>query len=509
MKSTVSFTKSAHSYLCSLMLGWVFLVVMILAAGHQAIAQPATKEAENNPPSYTIEGAVQNAGRFPLDKNFRIKNAIEVSGGLTKDADRKRSEIIRFNKRQKAYYTIYFKADSALSGDPTDNFVLLDKDRIIIHTIRNKIDQGRAEAKKIRQENVFIAGEIANPGSYIYAGEMTVWDLVLKGGGTLKTSYPEQAEILSVLSGAGKTSGTDRKFINLKKAMEGDPAHNVRLRPHDRLVVRSIPEGARPLQTVCVFGEIRLPGIYAITKGERLSSVIRRAGGFGPDAYLRAAVFARERVRELQQSSLEEIAARIERDLSAQNLVIAGKWKSAKDAPNQKTEAEAKMKLLRQVKTIRATGRITVAIIGEEKLKGSPHDIELENGDSLYIPQMPDMVNVLGAVNAEGSYDHEGKLAYRDYIAMAGGYLRTADDTAVFVIKADGSTRRLAAPFFEWNNKWNRLEIGGSSRESQIIDPGDIIVAPERIARPSWLRDIHGITQTLMNNGIIAPQALR
>jgi polysaccharide biosynthesis/export protein len=496
LKNTARSTKPIHSYLWYLTFVLILLFIMISVLGRQAIAQQAPAEAENNRPSYAIEGEVQNAGHFPLAKNFRVKNAIRASGGLTKDADGKRAEIIRYNKRQKAYYTIYFQADSALSGDPTDNFVLLDKDRIIIHSVREKVDKPRAVAKaepqKARQENVFIAGEIAKPGAYPYKEDMTVWDLVLKSGGTLKTSYPEQAEILSSPSGVGKPSGTDRKIINLKKAMEDDPAHNLPLHLNDRLVVKSSPDGGKPLPTVCLSGEVQLPGKYSITKEERLFSVIERAGGFASSAYLRAAVFTKERVRKLQQSSLEELAARLEGDLPAKN-----------------TDPESKGNLLRQIKTLKATGRIKVGVTGADMQMERARDIELEDGDSLYVPSLSDTVRVAGAVKSEGSYDHNGQSDYRDYIEAAGGYTPTADESAALVIKVDGSTQKVAKEFFDWSSKRKRLEIGGSRYAKQIIEPGDVIVVPERIVRPAWLREIRDITQALMNNGIVAPSEIK
>ena len=466
----------------------VFLMVLIFTAGSQAMAQQPPGEDASVQPSYTIEGAVQKPGRFPLVKNYRVKTAITAAGGLTKDADPKRSEIIRFNKRQKMHYTIYFQADSALSGDPTDNFVLLDLDRLIIPSVR--VAQPPAEVKtepqKARQENVFIAGEIAKPGAYPYKEDMTVGDLVLKSGSTLQTSYPEQAEILTSVAGTGKPSGTQRKIINLKKAMEDDPAHNVPLHPNDRLVVKSVPDDGKITPTVCLTGAVVLPGKYPIAKGERLFSVIERAGGYVSEAYPRAAVLTKERVRKLQQSNLDQTAGWIERELSAKN-----------------TDTEAKAKLLGQIKTLKANGRIKVAVTGVDMQQGRTPDIELEDGDSLYVPALSDVVRVAGAVKTEGLYNHNGQSAYPDYIEAAGGFTRTADESAVFVVKVDGSTQNVGKAFVEWSHKRMRLEIGGSKYASLIIEPGDVIVVPERIVSPVWLREIRDNIQALMHNGVV------
>lgn len=493
----------------------ILFIIILLMPGSKVAAQQVSGAAETIQPFYTIEGGVSKPGRFPLAKNFRVKNAILAAGGLTKDADRKRAEIIRFNKRQKVYYTIYFQVESALSGDPTDNFVLLDKDRIIIHSVREKVDEQRAEPKaepqKVKQASVFIAGEIAKPGAYHYQEGMTVVDLVSKSGSTLETSYPEQAEILSTVSGSGKSSGEERKIINLKKAMEDDPAHNVPLRPNDRLVVQSIPDGDKAMPAVCLTGGVVLSGKYPITKGERLFSVIERAGGYTRDAYPRAAVFVRERVRKLQQSSLEEMAARIERELASGNFAADGKSKSTGNAAEKNTDTEVKMKLLLQIKTLRANGRIKVVVTGvdmqKERVSRVP-DIELEDGDSLHIPSLSDAVRVTGAVNSEKSFHHNGQSDYRDYIEAAGGYTPTAEESDAFVIKVDGSTQHVGKAFVEWSKKRSRLEIGGSRYSNKIIEPGDVIVIPERFSRCARLQEIYVLTRTLINNGIVAPYEL-
>jgi protein involved in polysaccharide export with SLBB domain len=523
----------------------LFTFLLILLAGQQALAQTAVSGAENDKPSFTIEGEVLHAGSFPLTKNFRVKDAVKASGGLTKDADSGRAEIIRFNKRQKNYYTIYFQVANALSGDLTDNFVLLDKDRVVIH----KIQKGATLAQPERR-SVSISGQIAKPGDYPYTVGMTVKDLVLAGGNTLKTSYPDEAEIFSIVSDGDKLYSSNRKIIHLQKAMEGDPKHNIKLKPDDRLFIKMIPDVDALLESVSVTGEFRLPGKYPITKGERLSSVIMRAGGYGPNAYLRGAVFNRERVRQFQQISLDRMIALLERDLQEQNPSITTGAQSAEEEQkknleadgktslfrNMKTtvvraggyglnaytqgafwtpqfqkstlwkmtmqlerdlkkhpEADLKMKLLRDLKAIKAKGRIPVALKHVRLMMQSSDDVELENGDTLYLPPNPGIVKVAGAVAREGSYLYHEKWDYRDYIAAAGGYTGNADKWDIFIIKADGISQRPTTNFFE------RL----CKKEDMDIESGDVIVAPEGTTRPAWFREIADIIQIFKNEGVV------
>jgi len=522
----------------------LLIFFLLLLACQIAAAQAPVSGAESKP-SYTIEGEVLHAGSFPLAKDFRIKDAVKASGGLTKDADSGRAEIIRFNKRQNNYYTIYFQAANALSGDLTDNFILLDKDRVVIH----KIQKGAAPAPSERK-SVSISGQIAKPGDYAYTAGMTVKDLVLAGGNTLKTSYPDEAEIFSIVLDGDKLYSSDRKIIHLGKAMEGDPAHNIQLKPDDRLFIKMIPDADAHLASVSVSGEFRLPGKYPIKKGERLSSVIMRAGGYGPNAYLRGAVFNRERVRQLQQISLDRMIALLERDLQEQhsitttgaqsaeeeqkkNLEADGKtglfrnmttavvraggygldaytqgafwtpgfqqstlWKMTmqleRDLKKQ-TEPDLKIKLLRDLKAIKAKGRIPVALKHARLMMQSSDDVELENGDTLYLPTNPGVVKVAGAVAREGSYPCNEKWDYRDYIAAAGGYTGNADKWDIFIIKADGISQRPTTNFFEKLCK----------KEDMRMESGDVIVAPEGSSRPAWLREIADIIQIFKNEGVV------
>lgn len=520
------------------------ILLLILLACQLAVAQTPVSGAESKP-SFTVEGEVLHAGSFPLTKDFRIKDAVKASGGLTKDADSGRAEIIRFNKRQNNYYTIYFNVANALSGDLTDNFVLLDKDRIVIH----KIQKGAAAAQ-LERKSVSISGQIARPGDYPYTVGMTVKDLVLAGGNTLKTAYPDEAEIFSIVFDGDKLYSSDRKIIHLQKAIEGDPAHNIQLKPDDRLFIKMIPNVDAHLASVSVSGEFRLPGKYPITKGERLSSVIMRAGGYVPNAYLRGAVFNRERVRQLQQISLDRMIALLERDLQEQHSITTTGAQSAEEEQKKHldadgktnlfqqmkttvvraggygldaytqgafwtpgfqqstlwkmtmqlekdlkkhSEADLKIKLLRDLKAIKAKGRIPVALKHVRLLMQSSDDVELENGDTLYLPPNPGVVKVVGAVAREGSYPYRENGDYRDYIAMAGGYTGNADKWDIFIIKADGNAQKPTTNFIE------RL----CKKEDMDIESGDIIVAPVGINRPAWLREIDDIIQIFKNEGVV------
>jgi len=445
-----------------------------------------------------IENKMKLACTISLAGNMRVKDAILSAGGLTSDSYLEKGEIVRTN-RQRDYKTFYFDVERAMADDPLQNLALQDQDRIVIHSVW----------EQTYKKHVSVDGDVAKPGNYQYTDGMTVRDLVFKGGNILESAYVEEAEISSIVVEQGrKTSKTERRMINLKKALEGEPAENVVLSPYDRLFVKRIPEWGA-MKFVTVSGELKFPGRYAVHKGEKLSSLIERAGGYAPGAYLRGAVFTRQSVRELQQQGLEEMTRRLEKELLVQGSASVSAALSAEEIRAKEVEMAQKQKFIETLRALKAQGRMAIRLANLRLLKGSEYDIELEDGDRLHIPQRQNVVNVMGAVMAQASYVYLDRFTYKDYIGMAGGYARYADEDSTFVLKADGSARRLARGFVSWNDNRSRWELAAFGEEIKDIEPGDVIVVPEEFGRVAWLREIRDITQIVMNTAVVAAVVLK
>ena len=445
-----------------------------------------------------IENKMKIACTISLAGNMRVKDAILSAGGLTSDSYLEKGEIVRTN-RQRDYKTFYFDVERAMADDSGHNLELQDQDRIVIHSVW----------EQTYKKNVSVDGDVAKPGNYQYTDGMTVRDLVFKGGNILESAYVEEAEISSIVVERGrKTSKTERRVIHLKKALEGDPAENVILSPYDRLFVKRIPEWGA-MKFVTVSGELKFPGRYAVHKGEKLSSLIERAGGYAPGAYLRGAVFTRQSVRELQQQGLEEMTRRLEKELLVQGSASVSAALSAEEIRAKEVEMAQKQKFIETLRALKAQGRMAIRLANLRLLKGSEYDIELEDGDRLHIPQRQNVVNVMGAVMAQASYVYLDRFTYKDYIGMAGGYARYADEDSTFVLKADGSARRLARGFVNWNDNRSRWELAAFGEEIKDIEPGDVIVVPEEFGRVAWLREIRDITQIVMNTAVVAAVVLK
>ena len=439
-----------------------------------------------------LDEKLKVAIRIDLVGNMKVKDAILNAGGLTANASMESGEIIRQYPNNE-FRTTYFNVARAMEGDPRDNLLLQDKDRIVIHSI----------LEKNPRKNIFVTGDVTKPGTYQFTENMTVRDLIFKAGNVLESAYLDEAEITSVSVVNGRLGDLSHRKVNLKKALEGDAGHNVTLLPNDRLHVKQIAD-YHNVRFITLSGQMAFPGKYPFRKGERLSDIIERAGGFTPHAYLRGAQFTRVRVKELQQQGLKEMADRMERELLSGGAEQFATAVSKEEIAAKQGELEQKKKFVDTLRKTRATGRMTVYVADAGKLRNTEYDFELEDGDTLYVPERNSVVNVVGSVMSQSSHLYSENLSHQDYIDASGGYSYYADASNVYILKVDGGARRLSKNFIGWNSSRSRWEMTAYGSGVKDIEPGDTIVVPEKIERIAWLREIKDITQILMNIAVVA-----
>lgn len=435
-------------------------------------------------PLVAIAGSVNNPAIYELKNEKTVSQVIEIAGGLNAVAFHGRVQIERIvdNNRQ-----VVFESD--LSDAKTKEMTLRPGDMV-------KVYQVIQDKRTIR-----LSGAVQREGTYGFTPGMTIRDLINMSGGLKYYAYTKEAELtrLSVLETGPKT---EKITIDLEKALSGDKQNNITLQENDYIFIRPIPEW-QTNRTITVQGEVKFPGTYPIGKGERLASVLERAGGYTDRAYLRSAIFTRERVRELQQKNLDELVARLEREILSVSSGQIATATTQEEVQARKAEAEQKQKFIESLKRLRATGRLTIRLGHLRLLKGSEYDIELEDGDNLYIPMLNNVVNVAGSVMTQGSFVYSENLSYKDYIDMSGGYTRYADESNIYILKVDGSAMKPKGSIF-WNSNRSRWELTAFGETIKEVEPGDTVVVPEKIERVAWLRDIKDITQILANVALTA-----
>ncbi|HLZ19286.1 MAG TPA: hypothetical protein VKO67_06720, partial [Smithellaceae bacterium] len=229
-----------------------------------------------------------------------------------------------------------------------------------------------------------------------------------------------------------------------------------------------------------------------------------RAGGFTPFAYLRGAMFTRLRVKQLQQKGLEEMTARMERELLSAGSEQLATALSKEEIAAMQVELQQKKRFIEVLRDTKATGRMTIYLADAKTLRNTEYDFELEDGDDLNVPEKHSVVNVIGSVMTQSSHLYSDRLGYKDYIDYSGGYSYYADSGNVYILKVDGSALKVSSNFIGWNSSRSRWEMTAYGGEIRQVEPGDTIVVPEKVDRISWLREIKDITQILMNIAVVA-----
>lgn len=429
-----------------------------------------------------IAGSVKVPAIYELKGETRVSELIGMAGGLLPIAFSGRVQVERIEGHER--HTVFEDDLSKALKEPLRDFVLKDGDIVKVYPV--------GDIKLKEYKFVSVNGAVIKPGDYGLTEGMTIKDIISLAGGLEPYADIENAELTRIsITQAGPK--TERININLKKAIEGDPHENLLLKPMDFLLVKNIPEWELP-KRVLIKGEVRFPGTYVIKKGERLSDLIERAGGYTEKAYLRGAVFTKERVRELQQRQIDEMVDRLERELLSVGTAEIATALSPEEAKIKEFEIRQKGELVAKLRAAKAKGRMAIRLEQPELLRKTPYDIELEEGDSLYIPSNPQTVQVAGAVYNQTAFVYDKDRDISSYIDLAGGYTENADKKRVYILKVDGTAARAGGGFLviTWDKDSNRWEFGG-----QKLEPGDTIVVPEKLERIVWMREIKDITQIL------------
>ncbi len=440
---------------------------------------------EKNPEKYvSIKGEINKSGRYRLSRGMRLTELIFKAGGLTQDVYMTAGHLYRTNPETKEVVIKTFNLDKAMEGDLDHDPVLEDMDEVLLHSVWDYKEK----------YTVRIEGLVRNPGEYPYAVNMTVGDLISISGNVRDAAFMDEAELVRVSIMDGREVKTSLRQFNIRKAQAGDPEHDIALKPMDVVTIKEIPQWWEKKKSVSISGEVYFPGVYQIRKEERLSDVIKRAGGFTGYAYLDGAVFTRESIREIQQERIDEMMQKLEVDIARLSSEEIQKSLSPEDLAAQTQFMGAQRVLLQKLRSARATGRVVINLMPLEQFIEEGNNMVLENGDTLHVPKTPHTVNVIGAVYNPTALIHEQEnpeLQY--YLDLTGGPTENADEELMYVIRANGTVVSNMS-----NRSWWK------KFEKTKLDPGDTIIIPEKVITTSFLRDAKDISQILYQIAVTA-----
>ena len=386
-----------------------------------------------------VKGAVYRPGAYQLCAEIAtVKDLINIADGLKGDAFMNRA-IIQRQKPDYTLETIAIDLKGIMDGSAAD-VELKNNDVLYISSVHDLQDMG----------NITVSGEVARPGSFVFAANTTIEDAIIQAGGLLESASTAKIDVSRRIKNPTSSEATDTLSytftytINDGFIVGGD---EFVLQPYDRIYVRKSP--AYNVQNhVTVSGEVVYPGIYALTLREsRLSDLVSEAGGTTKWAYIKGAKLVRKMTAE-------------EKAILEATLAALGNAKGAIEGLVDPAQSE-----------------YTVGINLEAALKnpGSDADVVLRDGDRLVVPEYTNTVKISGNVMYPNVVTYNPSMSVRKFVTMAGGYGYKAKKAKAYVVYMNGTVAKAR----------------GASKG--VVEPGCEIIVPTKIQDPTVLPTIMSI----------------
>ncbi|WP_289007738.1 SLBB domain-containing protein, partial [uncultured Idiomarina sp.] len=345
-----------------------------------------------------------------------------------------------------------------LFGSPDEDDIEIADEDLALYS-RDKLLEPimqRIERQRTRNGNtplVYVAGEVNHPGVYPLVENASVSRLLDAAGGVKDSAYLKRAEVTRFQFNKD-TAQTDYLSVALNDVLNDEM--DVPLQGRDRLNVLSIPEWQNTYE-VTLKGEVRFPGTYAIKRGETLTQLIERAGGFTEHAFIEGAIFTREELKAREQERKRMLAQELQREIAGNMMTGTG---------DSRVSYSEMRTLLSDLLNAKPVGRL---IMDLPKLLSSngANDVQLKDGDTLHVPSKTDSVSIMGEVQMATSYRFDPEVSVGEYIERSGGTKEKADEERIYIVKANGAIEP-----YESGSSWFSF-----SSNSQLA-PGDTIIVP-------------------------------
>jgi protein involved in polysaccharide export with SLBB domain len=356
-----------------------------------------------------ISGAVYRPDVFELTPSLKIADLIRKADGLTDDAYTGRAQIIRLQE-DLTRSVVSFDVAKALGGDASNNFLLNREDEVLI---TSKLD--------LRDSlNIYIQGEIRKPGSFEFTQGLTLKDLILQAGGFTDAAF-KSIEIARLIKRDSIESKDFRAAEIISTEVDGDistAAASIKLTPFDVITVKrkagyTLPESVR------ITGQVQYPGPYALSaRNERVSAILKRAGGYTADAFIEGAYLVHNKT--IEEKKKEEEAVDRTKKIFKDSSGLA------------QLEAQKNTSFI----------KVPLNLNGILKNPGSEEDIVLKVGDEIFIPKYDGQIKLGGAVLLTTQVPYSKNNSFGDYITAAGGYSTDAIKRKAYIVYANGEAAR-------------------------------------------------------------------
>lgn len=423
----------------------------VVQAGDKLIVQKIIDKYKNR---VLVEGEVYRPGNYELFENMTLKDLLLKAEGVTPEAFMSRGLLMRgFDDSNKE--NIPFSITDILNG--TTSIELKPRDEIRVFS-----KEDLREKRKIT-----INGAINNPATIDFLEKLQIEDVIAMSGG-LKEGADAQVVNVSRRLKDGSFRTLSKNFtISSQRNLELNEGKPFYIEPFDIINVRYL-KGYVSQKKVSVKGEVKYQGSYVIiNKNERISDLVKRAGGLTPFAYLKGATLIRKKIDETAKNQ-EELLKSI----------------------NQKDSMTNKSKIIERDANEFKIG-IDLKAILSKKGEGTDIDLFLEEGDELLIPSEIQTIEVKGEVLSPALVHFKSGKSLKSYIYNAGGFSQNAKKSKIFVIYRNGDIKGVKSFLF--------------FRSYPTLEPGALIFVPSSIERKNKLNvtEVLGITTSITTLGIL------
>ncbi len=411
-----------------------------------------------------LTGAVLHPGTYALESGLTVKQLVEKAGGLKDDAFLNMAYVNRKQLNQ-IPEIIGFNLGDVLKGAAKD--ILLQKDDSVV--IKSLFDYRE-------EQMVEVMGAVNEPGKFKFVENITLKDVIFKAKGFKAMALTDSVELVRVIRDPEQLLNTNERTIVFKFALDKElnfkkGVSDMVLQNGDRIIVRTIA-GYEEVRMVKVEGEVIKPGSYNITnKAERISDVIKRAGGFTRYAYPLGAFLIRtekatgveQRLNALtKENTKKQLQSKKDNQLDVTMLKTAG-TASAGIAMKDSLQKSAQVD-----KIYKNEGVVGINLAEIMKHPGSKNDFFLEEDDNIYVPRELQTVRVMGEVLFPTYVGYQKGMSLSKYINNAGGFSLQAEKKKVFVLYANGTAKSTSR--FMWIRSYPKIQ------------PGARIIVPEKPA---------------------------
>ncbi|MBE7419321.1 MAG: SLBB domain-containing protein [Ideonella sp.] len=412
-----------------------------------------------------IAGYVARPGSITVSSLSTLVNALMRSGGPSAAGSFRNVQL----RRGRELITSFDLYDLLLKGDRSADRVLQADDVIYVGAVGPQ---------------VALIGSVNQPAIFELKSGETINDLLQMAGGFTAVADTTRVAIERL---------DERNTVRITQ-IELPAAQATPLRNGDVLRAFNSTAVALPVQRqnkrVRVEGEVMRPGEFVLPARSSVGDALRAAGGLTPAAYVFGTEFSRESVRVTQQQNYE----RALRDLETEVVKASSTQRTgnADEAAAQTARVAGTQRLVERLRAVRPTGRVVLQLAVDST---ALPDLALEDGDRIYIPPRPTTVGVFGSVFNGGSYLYSDRRSIDDYLRLAGGPTRGADQRSVFVVRANGSVVSSQQQGGGW--------FGGKADLASVqAVPGDTVFVPEEINKTTLVQDFKDWTQILYQFGL-------